>query len=361
MLNEFLLATLGASLALGTPAQTKSGPRDGTQPIGTNPISRFDVEYLGFQNSSNSCSKRDLGFTGVLAGKWYAIYGDTLWCAEGVGDPFQDPDGFHGMARDSISRMTDNPLLVDDLHVKITDNGDAPHQQQFVPYNESWVETNSYGFGGTSLVESSDGVGAMFYLVNTDKNVLKGAGIAKVEIQDGEPTATKRSDIDNTGYWWPADSDPHYGDIATFEDPRSNYIYAWGWEPTSVSHGTGLTYVYVTRVKNADAFDLSKYEYWWGADQGWKNTRLDTFTPDTAAFYKPGQGQFVWSDHFKCYIFVHISPWTPDVNVSEADPIDGGFDYAGVAHPYLDEVGKTLTISFTNNNHIQVIKATFLE
>lgn len=52
-------------------------------------------------------------------------------------------------------------------------------------------------------------------------------------------------------------------------------------------------------------------------------------------------------------------PWTPDVKIFQAEPIDGGLVYAGVAHPYLDESGKTLTISFTNNNRIQVIKATF--
>lgn len=42
-----------------------------------------------------------------------------------------------------------------------------------------------------------------------------------------------------------------------------------------------------------------------------------------------------------------------------ADPVDGGFVYAGVAYPYLDETGTTLTIACTNNNHIQVIKVTF--
>jgi hypothetical protein len=52
-------------------------------------------------------------------------------------------------------------------------------------------------------------------------------------------------------------------------------------------------------------------------------------------------------------------PWSGDKEVFEADPIPGGFVYAGVAYPYLDETGKTLTIAYTNNNHIQVIRVTF--
>jgi hypothetical protein len=39
----------------------------------------------------------------------------------------------------------------------------------------------------------------------------------------------------------------------------------------------------------------------------------------------------------------------------------GGMIYAGVAHPYLDTSGKTLTISYTNYpNAIEVIKVTFV-
>jgi hypothetical protein len=40
-------------------------------------------------------------------------------------------------------------------------------------------------------------------------------------------------------------------------------------------------------------------------------------------------------------------------------PIDGGYTYAPGVHSYLDTSGDTLTISYTNNNHIEVIKVTF--
>ena len=52
-------------------------------------------------------------------------------------------------------------------------------------------------------------------------------------------------------------------------------------------------------------------------------------------------------------------PWTPDIEVYTATPIDGGLVYAGVAHPYHDPSGNSLVISFTNNNHIEVIEVEF--
>lgn len=53
-------------------------------------------------------------------------------------------------------------------------------------------------------------------------------------------------------------------------------------------------------------------------------------------------------------------PWSAAKEIYTATPIDEGLVYAGVAYPYLDESGKTLTMAFTNNNHIQVIRVTFV-
>jgi hypothetical protein len=52
-------------------------------------------------------------------------------------------------------------------------------------------------------------------------------------------------------------------------------------------------------------------------------------------------------------------PWTADIKVFHATPIENGLVYAGVAHPYLDPSGQTLVVSFTNNNRIQVVKISF--
>lgn len=135
---------------------------DNTQPVGTNPIANPKVDYLGFQTADNSCSHRDLGFTGAIAGKYYAVWGDTLWCDAGVTDPAKDTSGFHGMVRDAVSATTNNPLLVHDLNL-----GSNGRQNQFVPFNASWGEKQDTGFGGTSLVEvnAATKTGAVFYLV----------------------------------------------------------------------------------------------------------------------------------------------------------------------------------------------------
>lgn len=138
---------------------------DNTQPAGENPIEDFTAEFLGNQKSDNSCSQRDLGFTGHLQGKWYAVYGDTLWGAPGVTDPEETIEGFHGMVRNSLSELTDDPLVVHDLN--LNDHEPVPHQNQLVPFNEDWGETNTFGFGGTSIVETdaATGIGALYYLV----------------------------------------------------------------------------------------------------------------------------------------------------------------------------------------------------
>ncbi|KAI0022934.1 hypothetical protein F4780DRAFT_150359 [Xylariomycetidae sp. FL0641] len=371
MLSQLILTAASAAVVLSTPVQNQR--RDGTLPVGTNPIAnKFTAEFLGRQKSENSCAGRDLGFTGQLNGDWYAVYGDTLWCAPGVTDPDADPAGFHGMVRDAVARMTGNPLVIQDLHL----NADVPvpHPLQFVPFNASWGETNTYGFGGTSIVETAAGAGAVFYLVNTDQNVLRGAGVAKVEVLDGEPTVTAR--YGDAGYWWPAENTARYGDIAAFRDTRSEYIYAWGGPPSSVTDYPDTQYVYLARVIAADAYDLSKYEYWHGQADQWQSEPLATFTPDTAVMWNTGQGQVLWSDYWNCYIFVHLGPlttdvllrtadspegpWTPDVTVFTATAIDGGFTYAGVAHPYLDLTGQTLTVSYSNNaDVIEVVRISF--
>ncbi|KAI0133716.1 hypothetical protein BJ170DRAFT_174531 [Xylariales sp. AK1849] len=352
---------------------------DNTQPVGTSPIKSFSTEYLGLQLANNSASHRDLGFTGELGGKWYAVYGDTLWCAQGVKNPANDTPGFHGMVRDAVSECTGDPLVVHDLNLN-----EQGRQQQFIPFNEIWGENITFGFGGTSLVETDarKTEGAVFYLVNANEGEggLKGAGIARVNVTNGAPAVTQRlSSPDLPGYWWPADTTPRYGDQAAFRDPNSEYIYVWGGSPTSIKDWVGSAYVYLARVKACDAFELEKYEYYWGAQRGWKGRPLGVrdCNSNAAVMWNSGQGQLVWSKYFNCYIFVHlgpgstdvflrtasspVGPWTPDVKVYTTEQIGLGLTYAGVAHPYLDESGKTLVISFTNNNNIEVIKVTFSE
>lgn len=168
MIYSSLLVLAGAAGAFGTPAVANYKRQDqprGTNPVGTNPIVNFQTEFLGNQVASNSCSHRDLGFTGQLGGQWYSVFGDTLWCATGVTDPASDPSGFHGMVRNSISRLGTDPLSVEDLYL----NMDAPvaHQNEFLTPDAAFGETDLYPFGVSSICEtdSTTQTGAMYILV----------------------------------------------------------------------------------------------------------------------------------------------------------------------------------------------------
>jgi hypothetical protein len=175
-----------------------------------------------------------------------------------------------------------------------------------VPYNEAWGETTSTGFGGTSLCEIDNQTALVFYLVNQNDAGFPGAGVAKVKLRDGSPVVTKR--FGNNGYWWDVSNSPRYGDVAAYRDVNSDYIYAWGGAPTSADSYPDNQYVYQLRVRAEDAFDLSKYEYWWGPSRGWRvGEPLTEFTSETAVMWMVGQGQVLYSAYYVTYMFVHFN------------------------------------------------------
>jgi hypothetical protein len=163
MLYHFLTVILGFSPSIAAGLLPRDIP-DNTKPAGSNPIVVSSAQFLGNLTADNSCSHRDLGFTGSIKGVWYNIWGDVIWCNPGVTDPNKDGNG-SGIVHDAISQATTNPLKVHDLNL----NKDTPvaHQNQFVPYNTAFGENAETGFGGTSLCETNatSGEAAFFYLV----------------------------------------------------------------------------------------------------------------------------------------------------------------------------------------------------
>jgi len=133
------------------------------------------------------------------------------------------------------------------------------------------------------------------------------AGIAKVKLENGTPVAERLGKG-----WWDTSENAKYGDIAAYRDVNSDYIYALGHPPKQFD-GKFIEsqYVYQARVKASQAFDLNEYEYWWGRQQGWKRDRLTSFTPETAVMWGVGQGQIVFSNYFKTYLYVHVSKYRP--------------------------------------------------
>lgn len=112
--------------------------------------------------------------------------------------------------------------------------------------------------------------------------------------------------LGDQGWVWDTNKSAKYGDISAYRDERSPYIYILGHPPQG-RQWPESEYVYQARVKAPDAFDLSKYEYWWGRQQGWKSDLLTTFTPETAVMWGVGQGSLVYSNLYNCYIYVHLS------------------------------------------------------
>lgn len=109
-----------------------------------------------------------------------------------------------------------------------------------------------------------------------------------------------------------------YGDICAYRDVNSEYIYIIGNPPNSVQKQgfPNNVYAYQARVRAQDAFELDKYEYWWGRQEGWKDEILTRFDAETAVLWGTGQGQIVYSEHFQAYMFVHLSELLPDPIVS---------------------------------------------
>jgi hypothetical protein len=100
-----------------------------------------------------------------------------------------------------------------------------------------------------------------------------------------------------------------YGDIAAYRDVNSDYIYVWGHPPKTVTEWPATEYVYQARVKAKDAFELDRYEYWWGRKKGWRREVLkgSEHDPESAVMWGVGQGQVVFSEWFRCYIYIHLS------------------------------------------------------
>lgn len=122
---------------------------------------------------------------------------------------------------------------------------------------------------------------------NANDAGLKGSGVGRVQVINGSPQVVQR--YGDNGYWWDSASHARYGDVAAYRDLWSDYIYVYGGAPSSQSGYTNSNYVYLARVKASEAFDLSKYQYWYGREKKWSSTLLTEFTAETAVLWNVGQ------------------------------------------------------------------------
>lgn len=251
------------------------------------------VDFLGNVHSATTHVKRDLGFQGRLGEYVLLSYGDTLYSDANYSDTWR------GMTSDSMALATQDPLLVVDPVLNA--QGFPP---QFCPLMSSFGEDPAdCALGITNVVETSSSTtqseGIMFFLLNhrpNGVNNLMGAGVATVTLNTSTyPPTTQIQRL--AKYWWDATHEPWYGDVCALR--WKTHIYAYG------HGGEGNPWVYVARVRAAEATDLACYEYWNG--EAWQVERLNSsaLSEKESVFWQVNQGQVVWSNYFGCFLFVY--------------------------------------------------------
>ncbi|EXJ94414.1 hypothetical protein A1O1_02808 [Capronia coronata CBS 617.96] len=348
------------------------------------------VDFLGDVHSATTYVKRDLGFQGQLGAYVLLSYGDTLY------SDTEYSDTWRGMTSDSVALATHDPLVV--LDPLLNENGYA---QQFCPLDASRGEIPSeHSLGITNVVSTAaftgvdapaspdgDTSGVMFFLLNHRPggiNHILGAGVATVALNTATypptpriqrlPAPASQQQQQRHQYWWDGATEPWYGDICAFR--WGQYIYAYG------HGGEGNPWIYVARAPAAEATRLESYDYWNG--DGWQRERLQksAIGEKESVFWQINQGQVVFSEYFGCFFFIYCDnfmnsrvhlktsqrpegPWSePPIMLYQATPLlpveERGCIYAAVPHPYFDESGKTLVVSFTNHpNTIQAVRIVF--
>ncbi|RMZ88748.1 hypothetical protein DV736_g4021, partial [Chaetothyriales sp. CBS 134916] len=319
------------------------------------------VEELGDVHSASSWIKRDLGFQGQIGNHVILSYGDTLYTDENGSDEFR------GMTSDSIALATHDPLVVldSDLNKYGYPNQGCP---VVADYGENMGED---ALGITNVVETEPRKGILYFLLNHRPggiNTIKGAGVATVTLTDTFPPRAKIERL--AKHWWDGETEPWWGDVGAIR--WKGYIYSYG-------HAKDSPFIYVARVKWDEATKLEAYEYWNG--QNWQKERPKTkeWGNDQRVFWMVNQGQVIYSNYFKCFLFVYSDNFwnsrvqvvtapspegpftTQPVLLYQAKPItEGSTTYAAVPHPYFDHSGKTLVVTFTNHpNTIQAVRVIF--
>ncbi|MFB6551246.1 DUF4185 domain-containing protein [Streptomyces sp. NPDC056405] len=328
---------------------------------GALPVQAADSSYLGRQDYGREVA-RDLGFSGVLNGQSLWTYGDTL-VPDGKG-------GYQFTASGSIGLgVQGDPLKIKDKNVN-----DQGWPQQWIPLTEEENRNGGLGRfaeGGTNVVEYAPNKGLVWYLKNDrgegGKGIL-GAGVATVTASAEGVVAHRPHDM----MWEP--DEPHWGDVGVTYNPGDKKVYVYGYGP----EGFGRD-VYLARVSAERATDVSAYEYWDQSAKSWTDQRFTKdgrsgtrkLTKEMALFSNNelGQSNAFWSNHYNTWMFVAGAnvgytdvmvmtapklegPWTKPKTVASTCPTGkcSSMRYAIAPHPEYDPSGKTLLVTWTDEN-----------
>ena len=281
-------------------------------------ISVASAALLGSVRSATTHVNRDLGFQGQLGKYVLLTYGDTMYSDGNYSDHWR------GMTSDSVAFATHDPLVVFD-----TDLNENGYPRQFCPVIKHFGEDPAEcALGITNVVEMEPGQGALicaivtkcsntftgvlYFLLNHRPggvNNLKGAGVATVSLDsDVYPPVPIVKRLGQ--WWWDGETEPWYGDVGAIR--TNGYIYAYG-------HAKDNPWVYVARVDWSKATDLSAYEYWNG--NTWQRERLHTkdLGEKESVFWQINQGQVIWSNYHKCYLFVYCGKFDALLVLNKTD------------------------------------------
>lgn len=191
---------------------------------------------------------------------------------------------------------------------------------------------------------------------------------------------------------WDGQTEPTYGSTAAYSGPDpdtgATYIYAVG------AGNNTYNYLWLTRVAQANAFNISAYEYWNGT--GWQSQRLINPTAQqaikevaangtTSVMTDYSQGSINWSPYYKAWIFFDVrshdfaisdlrvrtstrpeGPWGPLTLVTQtgqqipstASDQNGNLTIANLVYafsqqPWYDNSGKSTLATFTYGTSVQ--------
>lgn len=350
-----------------TPVRYPS-PGDTTGP-GSLPPKIAKATYLGAQRSAYNDYARDLGFTGVLNGEIVWTYGDVLIR--------NDRGSFDFCSSDAVA-LGDIKKPMQTFETQLRGGGCT---EQWVPLTDEENATGGLGRwaeGGTNIVEYAPNKGLVFFLKNdrqAGSDSIVGAGVAKVSMTANGPHADRQMDTQWNSF------EPFFGDIGVTYNPLDKKVYAYGNGPAGLGE-----HVFLARADAERATDVSAYEYWNAATQSWTTQRFANGEWGTLkvsreqAIFKDrelGQSNAFWSNYYNTWMFVHGAnlgytdimiktapklegPWTKSFTIASTCPTGecGAIKYAITPHPEYDPTGKTLLVSWTDDN---VIHMTLIE
>ncbi|KAK8046838.1 hypothetical protein PG996_014902 [Apiospora saccharicola] len=331
---SFLL--LGSVLAAAVPVLVR-------QP---NPIRVHSATELGNITSDNFPDVyRDAGWESQIGSRWLKFYADTLTCENGPAGPC------HGFASNTlVAANDDNPVVNHDL-------GNPGPGNNPVGLCAPVTEDTRPQFSAIISTGPSTGVAWYHSVGPTTADDVNGA-----VVNSGVATITWYGDdtpphCEMSAPMWDS-TEPVWGDKGVWGPGMDGYAYILGGL-SSLTPGHEDDYIWLSRVRYGNFWDVDAYQYWNGS--AWDSKRLNypNYNGWAPATVITGTaGTLLYSDYYKTFVYVQ-SDWS-NLTAKTASSIQGpwsepvtlftstdGIIYAPAPQTHYDTTGKTLIIDYS--------------